>query len=75
MQNINLQISESDKLRYRLMKDSMTFGELLDRIRLELAKEALRKCQSLAEKSGLSTMTLEEINDEIKAVRHAKDNS
>lgn len=69
MRSLNIQINESDILRYGFTKEPINFSNLLDRIRLELAKEALRKCQALAEKTGVSEMTLEEINREIKAVR------
>ncbi len=35
-------------------------------------RQNLDKCIELAEKHGLSTMTMEEINEEVKAVRNAK---
>ena len=75
MKNISIQINESDILRYGFTKEPINFSDLLGRIRLELAKEALLKCQTLAEKAGISGMTLEEINAEIKAVRNAKNHS
>lgn len=68
MKSISIQISESDISRYGFTKEPINFSDLLGRIRLELAKEALRKCQTLAEKAGISEMTLEEINAEVKAV-------
>ena len=41
---------------------------------VEYAKEALQKCNDIALEVGLSKMTLEEINEEIAAVRNAKNN-
>jgi hypothetical protein len=35
-------------------------------------RQNLNKCLELAEKHGLSSMTMEEINEEVKAVRNAK---
>ena len=54
----------------------VSFEELLDKISTELARQALYACQDIAERVGLSRMTLEEINAEVKAVRrHAKHHS
>ena len=44
-------------------------AELKEKISLLFAKEALLKCQRIAQKTGLSKMTLDEINAEIKAAR------
>ena len=41
----------------------------------EYAREALIECNNIAEKKGLSKMTMDEINAEIKAVRDAKADS
>jgi hypothetical protein len=46
----------------------------VDIISKNYARKALLECNEIAEKEGLSNMTLEEINAEIKAVRDAKTN-
>jgi hypothetical protein len=48
---------------------------LVELINLEYARKALLECNEIAEKVGLSKMTMDEINAEIKAVRDAKAHS
>ncbi len=43
--------------------------DLKEKISLEYAKAALRKCHKSAKKTGLSNMTMDEINAEVQAVR------
>ena len=47
----------------------------MDLISQEYARKALLECNEIAEQKGLSKMTMDEINAEIKAVRDAKSNS
>jgi hypothetical protein len=75
MKQVNIQISEMDYIKYGLSNTSIDFKDLLNKIRIELAKEALKKCQELAGNAGLSSMSMEDINQEIKIVRDAKNNS
>ena len=49
----------------------MTFTELTELVRREVMRNNLNNCLALAEKYGLS-MTMNEINEEIKSVRNAK---
>ena len=42
---------------------------------VEYARKALMECNEIAEQVGLSKMTMDEINAEIKAVRDAKTHS
>lgn len=72
MQTIQLRISESDLQRYGLQGGAIKFTDLVEKISLEYARQSLLECNALAEQAGLSTLTLEEINAEIKAVRNAK---
>ena len=50
----------------------MTFTELTELVRREVMRNNLNNCSALAEKYGLSSMTMNEINEEIKSVRNAK---
>lgn len=75
MKTLSISISEQEFVRYNLSSLKMTFEELVRRIRVESAREALLRANKAAEASGLSEMTLEEINEEIMAVRNAKNRS
>ena len=76
MRTLNISISELEYNKFGLKEDNLSFSELLDIISRENARENLRKSVELAEKYGLSKMTMEEIDEEIKAVRkNAKSNS
>jgi hypothetical protein len=74
MQFINLQLSDFEFKQLGLNKNSLSFSELIEIISKRITKETLNKSIELAEKYGLSNMTLDEINEEIKAVRNAKNN-
>lgn len=75
MKTLQILISDNDYQRYNFgTSKEIKFRELVEKISLEYAKQALLACNEIAEQVGLSTMTLEEINAEINAVRHAKNN-
>ena len=67
--NINLVISESDYKKYGLGKASIAFPELIKIIRKDIFRETLDQGIELAEKSGLSGMSIEDITKEVKATR------
>jgi len=76
MRTLNISISETEYNKFGLKEDKLSFSELLDIVSRKIARENLRKSVQLAEKYGLSKITMEEINKEIKAVReNAKNNS
>jgi hypothetical protein len=75
MRTIQLKISETDFQRYNLGNDEIRFPDLVDLISREYARKALLECNEIAEQAGLSKMTMDEINAEIKAVRDAKAHS
>lgn len=76
MRTINISISDNDFLSYGFNSKNLSFSEIEDIIKKRTIREALYSCQKIADKEGLSKMTLEEINKEIKAVRekNAKNN-
>ena len=75
MQTIQIKISNSDFQKYNLGNREIKFTDLVDLISKEYARKALLECNEIAGKEGLSQMTMDEINAEIKAVRDAKTDS
>ncbi len=75
MLNIQIRISERDFQRYNLGSQELKFTDLVEKINLEYARKALLQSNVIAKQVGLSSMTLEEINAEIEAVRDAKSHS
>lgn len=75
MRTLNVSISENEYKRLGLKEESLTFSELFNLVSKELVRQNLEKSVELAEKYGLSDMTMDEITEEVKAVRtHAKNN-
>ena len=73
MKTLNISISDIEFNKFGLKNDKLTFTEMVDIIGKELTRQNLNKCVELAEKHGLSKMTMDEITNEVKAVRqHAK---
>jgi hypothetical protein len=72
MKTLNISISELELYKFGIKKDSLTFTEFVELISRELMRQNLDRCVELAEKYGLSSMTMDEISEEVKAVRHAK---
>ena len=53
-----------------LVRDNnLKFSDIVDIVSKELARQNLAKSVELAEKYGLSTMNMDEISQEVKAVR------
>jgi len=74
MRTLNVSISDSEFDRFGIKKDNLTFSEFVELISRELMRQNMDKTVELAEKYGLASMTMEEINEEVKAVRRAKSN-
>ncbi len=76
MRTLNISISDTEFNKFGLKQNNLTFSNLIMLIRKELMRQNLNKCLELAEKYGLSKMTMEEISEEVKAVRrNAKSNN
>ncbi len=69
MRTINVSISDIEFNKFGLKKEALTFSDFIDIVSKELTRQNLDKCVELAEKYGLSKMTMEEITNEVKAVR------
>jgi len=72
MRALNVQISEVEYNTFGFIKDNIPFSELADLIERQIARQALRRCVSIADSQGLSSMSMEEINEEVNAVRQCK---
>ena len=72
MRTLNISISDLEYNKFGLKTDRLSFTEFMDIVNNELAKQTLNECVEFAEKYGLSKMTMDEISEEVKAVRSAK---
>lgn len=75
MRTIQVKVSEADYQKYNLEGPEISFENLVEIIILEYARNALQACNELAKEYGLSDMSHEELEAEIKAVRDAKNHS
>lgn len=69
MRTLNVSISENEYSKFGLKDEKLTFSDIIELIRKELSRQNLNKCLELADKYGISKMTMEEITNEVKAVR------
>lgn len=74
MKTLNISISDLEFSKFGLSSNSLSFSDFIDIISRELSKQRLRESLKLAEKFGLSNMTMDEITKEIKAVRKSAKN-
>jgi hypothetical protein len=70
--NLTVAIDDFQYDKFGFESDRISFDELKEKISIEYAREALLKCNLIAEQNGLSKLTLADINAEINAVRNAK---
>lgn len=76
MRTLNIAISDLEFNTFGLRSNSLSFSDLLDIVSRELSKQRLKESLKLAEKFGLSEMTMDEITKEVNAVRkNAKNRS
>jgi hypothetical protein len=69
MRTINVSISDIEYNKFGLKEDKLTFTDFIDIVSKELTRQNLSKCLELADKYGISKMTMAEITNEVKAVR------
>jgi len=72
MKTISVSISDLEYNQFGINNDRLSFTEFVDIINREITKQTLNKCIQLAEKYKLSKMSMDEINEEVKAVRNTK---
>jgi hypothetical protein len=69
MRTLNVSISDLEYNKFGLKQDQISFTDFIELVSKELMRQNLNKCIELASKYGLSKMTMEEISNEVKAVR------
>lgn len=69
MRTLNVSISDIEYNKFGLKNERLNFTDFIDLISKELTRQNLNKCLELAEKYGISKMTMTEITNEVKAVR------
>ena len=74
MRNVTISMSDLEYKNFGLKGDKMAISEFIDLIRRELARQSLNHAVELAEKHGLSDLTMEDIEAEINAVRKNAEN-
>jgi hypothetical protein len=74
MKTISISISDLEYNQFGINNDRLSFTEFVDIVSKEVSKQALNKCVKLAEKYGLSKMSIDEISNEVMKVRDAKNN-
>lgn len=67
MRTISIDISELEFQKFRLKADRLSFSAFVDIVSRELSRQNLAKSVELAERYGLSNMTMDEISNEVKA--------
>jgi predicted CopG family antitoxin len=69
MRTLNVTISEIEYNKFGLKQEKLSFTDFIDIVSKELTRQNLAKCLELADKYGISNMTMDEITNEVKAVR------
>ncbi len=69
MRTLNVSISDIEYNKFGLKEEKLTFTDFIDLVSKELTRQNLSKCLELADKYGISNMTMDEITNEVKAVR------
>ncbi len=72
MKTLSINITEKEFDQFGFPSEKMSFEEMIKLIKKKMVREALEKTRTAAEEAGIDDMTMEEINEEIRAVRNAK---
>jgi hypothetical protein len=72
MKTISVQMSDVECNVFGVSKDRFSFSEFAGLIEHQIARQAMQRSVALAAQHGLSSMTMDEINAEINAVRQCK---
>jgi hypothetical protein len=75
MKTLNIAISDVEYTKFGITNNVLSFTDFVDMISKELMKENLEASVTMADTYGLSSMTMEEITAEVKAVRQNAKNS
>jgi hypothetical protein len=75
MRTLNIVISDIEYNKFGIKTEKLNFTEFIELVSRELMRQNIDKCIELAEKHGLSKMTMDEITNEVKVVRKNAKNS
>jgi hypothetical protein len=70
MKTLNVTISDIEYDKFGIKSEILAFSDFVDIVSKELMRRNLNECIELADKYGLSAMSIEEITNEVKAVRN-----
>jgi predicted CopG family antitoxin len=70
MRTLNIAISDLEYEKFGIKTDQLSFTDFVDMISRELSRQNLKKAVELAERYGLSNLSMDEISAEVKAVRN-----
>jgi hypothetical protein len=70
MRTLNIAISDLEYKKFGLKTDQLSFTDFVDMSSRELSRQNLKKAVELSDRYGLSTMSMDEISAEVKAVRN-----
>jgi len=69
MKTLNISISDIEFDKFGLTNNELAFSDFIEIVSRELMRQNLNKSVELASKYGLSSLTIEDISKEVKAVR------
>ena len=69
MRTLNIAISDLEYRKFGIPSEQLNFTDFIDIIGKELMRQNFNRSIALAEKYGFSSMTMEEITNEVNAVR------
>ncbi len=69
MKTLSISISDLEYNKFGIKDSKLNFSDFVAIVSKELTRQNLSKSLELAEKYGLSKMTMDEITNEVKAVR------
>lgn len=69
MRILNVSISDIEFDKFGLRQEQLSFSDFIELVSKELMRQNLNRCLELANKYGLSKMTMAEITNEVKVVR------
>jgi hypothetical protein len=72
MKTINVQISDTEYDAFGFSKDKLSFSEVVDLVERRISLQALKRSVKLSEQYHLASMTMDEISEEVCAVRTKK---
>jgi hypothetical protein len=69
MKTLSIAISDIEYCKFGIPNEQLNFTDFIDIISKELMRQNFNRSVALAEKYGLSSMTMEDITNEVNAVR------